>query len=221
MLIKPVVADPLSVASDPNWCNKVNAFKAFTYFKLVATKDMFMGIEEIWSEYQNSLKAFLYKNISNPSDAEDLLQDILIKTYQSIDNVKENHKIKSWIFQIANHAIIDFYRKQGVGSKVNGQQLWYQQDEKTLFNELSQCVTPFIKGLPDNEAELLTAIELEGVSQKEYAALKGIKYSTLKSRVKKSRQNLYQLFNQCCVLSINSKGNLVDYSPKKTACSSC
>lgn len=180
-----------------------------------------MNVEEVWSEYQNSLKAFLYKNVSNPSDAEDLLQDILIKTYQNIDKVKEAKKIKSWLFQIANHAIIDFYRKQGTASKICDHKLWYEKDETNLFEQLSQCTAPFIKGLPNDEAELLTAIELEGISQKEYAALHGIKYSTLKSRVKKSRQSLYHLFSKCCDFSINAKGDLVDYSVKHKNCSTC
>lgn len=173
-----------------------------------------MNIEVIWAEYQQSLKGFLSNKVANSSDAEDLLQDILIKTYQNFHNVKDISKIKSWIFQIANHVIIDFYRKRAATSKIEDHQLWYEESEESIFNELAECAIPFINGLPDNEAELLTAIEIEGVSQKDYAALHGIKYSTLKSRVKKSRQSLLNLFGQCCELSINSKGNLVEYTPK-------
>ncbi|MBE0371018.1 RNA polymerase sigma factor SigZ [Pseudoalteromonas aurantia] len=180
-----------------------------------------MNLEAIWADYQSSVKAFLYKHISNPSDVEDLLQDILIKTYQNLGTVKDTKKVKSWVFQIANHAIIDFYRKRATISKINEQVLWYETNEEDIYSQLSHCVTAFINGLPDSEAKLLTAIDIDGISQKDYAALNGMKYSTLKSRVKKSRQNLSELFNQCCELSINSKGELIDFDKRDKKCSSC
>ena len=70
-----------------------------------------MSIEQIWVEYKNSLHAFLLSKVSNPADAEELLQDILLKTHLQIHQLKDQASIKPWLFQIANHAIIDFYRK--------------------------------------------------------------------------------------------------------------
>lgn len=43
-----------------------------------------MNAEAIWQEYQMSLKAFLHKNVANPDDVDDLLQDILLKSYQNL-----------------------------------------------------------------------------------------------------------------------------------------
>lgn len=181
-----------------------------------------MNIEDIWFEYQNSLKAFLHANVSNPSDVDDLLQEILIKTFQHLPQVSEAKKIKSWLFQIANRTIIDFYRKRAAtNSRLDTHDNWYEQRACDLFEQLADCVIPFIKGLPKSEAQLLNAIEIDGISQKEYADAHGIKYSTLKSRVKKSRNNLFKLFNECCELSLDSKGRLIDYSAKKTSCIKC
>lgn len=179
-----------------------------------------MQVETIWSEYQSSLKGFLHKNVSNPIDVEDLLQEILIKTYQNLSKVQDDKKIKSWLFQIANNSIIDFYRKRGRSVQLTGDDLWYAWEGGDVYQQLSQCILPFIKGLPDDEAELLIAIELEGVSQKEYAAQQGVKYSTLKSRVKKSRQHLYGLFSHCCDFSINSRGELTEFT-WRSKCSTC
>ncbi|MCJ8272648.1 MAG: RNA polymerase sigma factor SigZ, partial [Psychrosphaera sp.] len=72
-----------------------------------------MNLETLWLAYQSNLKAFLHKNVSNPNDVEDLLQEILIKTHQNLGQLKDSKKVKSWLFQIANHTIIDFYRKRG------------------------------------------------------------------------------------------------------------
>lgn len=180
-----------------------------------------MNIEKIWLEYQAKLKAFLRKNVSNPADVDDLLQEILIKSYQNFNAVKDTKKVKSWLFQIANNTIIDFYRKRARAFDVTSNDLWYEDGEEEVLSQLSQCVLPFIKGLPDEEANLLIAIEIEGESQKQFSEKNNIKYSTLKSRVQKSRQMLFQLFNNCCELTIDQKGNLSGFQSKGKNCSNC
>ncbi|MGB0936678.1 MAG: RNA polymerase sigma factor SigZ [Colwellia sp.] len=181
-----------------------------------------MNVEQVCLAYQNHLKVFLHKNISNPSDVDDLLQEILIKTYQSLDKVTKTEKIKSWLFQIANRTIIDFYRNQGRNSKLVQQINGLETDtQENIFEDLSLCIAPFIQGLPQAEADLLTAIELEGISQKAYAPMHNIKYTTLKSKVQKSRQQLFNLFNHCCNFSLNADGSLANYATKKGNCTNC
>jgi len=68
-----------------------------------------MNIEKIWLEYKTALQRFLHSKVSNEADVDDLLQEILIKTYSNLSTVKDQTSIKAWLFQIANHTIIDFY----------------------------------------------------------------------------------------------------------------
>jgi len=180
-----------------------------------------MNVEVVWKEYSASLKAFLHTNISNPADVDDLLQDILIKTYQNLHHVKDIKKIKPWLFQVASRAIIDFYRKQAKGNNLTTDDLWYHGDDQSVHAQLSQCILPFIQALPADDAQMLTSIEIEGLSQKEFAEKTGMKYSTLKSRVQKSRGKLNTLFQQCCELSIDSKGCIIDFQSKGKQCKKC
>ncbi|MBR9728814.1 RNA polymerase sigma factor SigZ [Shewanella intestini] len=175
-----------------------------------------MSIETIWAEYRSSLRAFLSKNVSNHADVDDLLQEVLIKSYHNLETIKDTKKLKSWLFQIANHTMIDFYRKRAKNQTSELQQEHDCALEETddIFEQMTDCITPFIKGLSKDEAALLTAVELEGIAQKTYAEQQDIKYSTLKSRVQKSRQSLYALFNQCCDFQLDAKGNLVSYTRK-------
>ncbi|WP_201778207.1 sigma factor [Thalassomonas viridans] len=54
-----------------------------------------MTIEPIWQAYKNQLKAFLHANISNPADVDDLLQEILLKSYLNLQTIKDSASIKS------------------------------------------------------------------------------------------------------------------------------
>lgn len=198
-----------------------SALPIYHQFKLIIDEYAIVNVEKIWSEYQSSLKGFLHNNVSDPDDIDDLLQDILIKSYQNLSKVHDSKKVKSWLFQIAKNTIIDFYRKKNKQPDITDKELWYHDSEPEVNQQLSMCIVPFINELAKEDAELLTAIEIEGLSQKQYAQKLGVNYSTLKSRVQKSRTKLYDLYNECCTFSIDKQGNIIDYQSKKDRCSGC
>lgn len=176
-----------------------------------------MKLEIIWSEYQGLLRRFLASKVNNPQDVEDLLQQILIKVHQGLSSLKDKSSIKPWLLQISNRTIIDFYRKQGSKREITKDELWYQ-DEELIENGLVHCLQPFIKELPEKQAELLMEVELGGMSQKEYAEKLNIPYTTLKSRVQKSRQSLKAVFMQCCELETDAAGRVIGFGKKKASC---
>ncbi len=185
-----------------------------------------MEIEAVWSEYRSSLKAFLHSKVSDSDEVDDLLQEVLIKTYRNLHTVKSQKSVKSWLFQIANHAIIDFYRQRHKTADLavndfDESDLWYRANEPDLQQSLANCITPFIHALSDDSAALLMEVDLKGKSQKAYAQQLGINYSTLKSRVHKSRRELRSLFEDCCHLTLDKYGGVVTCDPKQDICTKC
>jgi len=183
-----------------------------------------MDFDAIWHEYRIHLTSFLHSKISNPDDVEDVLQDVLFKIYQNLKNLRTEDRLKPWLFQIANHAIIDFYRKR---ARLNQLDETTFKEEYTLFDEegdvsaqqkLSHCIEPFIRALDPETSKLLHAIDLEGISQKEYAKQNQMAYSTLKSRVQKGRKELYNLFSKCCSFTKDMHGNIMDFEEKSPSC---
>ena len=186
-----------------------------------------LNLEQVWAEYQQTLKAFLHSKVSNTADVEDLLQEILIKTFQNLHKVQDASSVKSWLFQLANNTIIDFYRKharQQRDSKIDADDLWFADlDHNEEFKQkLSLCIEPFIQALPEQSASLLLAVDIKGQSQKALAEEQNVSYSTIKSRVQKSRGDLKNLFEQCCNLSLDKQGNVIDCELKpESGCGNC
>lgn len=183
-----------------------------------------LNLDEVWRQYQHSLKAFLHSKVANEADVEDLQQEILIKTYQNLADVQNESSVKSWLFQLAQRTIVDFYRKRARTQRDNSlrvDDLWFEQSSVSVEQELSSCIAPFIQALPEASASLLSHVELDGISQKELAEQQGVSYSTLKSRVQKSRMELKKLFEECCDLTLDKHGNVMDYLQKSKRCSHC
>jgi len=180
-----------------------------------------MKIEEVWLEYRAALKRFLHTKVSIEADVEDLLQEILIKLYNNLSAVKAQKSVKSWLFQVANNTIVDYYRKKGRAQAVGTDELLILEEIQDNKVNLSNCISPFINALPEEHASLLTAIDLNNQSQKEYAEQLGISYSTLKSRVQKSRNLLKQVFDDCCHFKIDKFGSVYGYEAKNKKHKNC
>ncbi len=179
-----------------------------------------MNIELIWQEYSVLLKRFLLSRVANESDVEDILQAVMLKAHNNIDSLAQYSSTQSWLLQIANRSVIDFYRSQAKTKEIDIDQMWYF-DEQELEHELLKCLQPFIKQLPEASARLLLDVELNAGSQKRYAEQHGISYSTLKSRVQKSRMLLKRLFEQCCEFEQDAQGRIIGYGKQKKSSKSC
>lgn len=181
-------------------------------------------VEQVWTEYQPSLKSFLHSKVSNHADVDDLLQDILVKTYHKLSSVKNSDSVKAWLFQVANRTVIDFYRQRAReqhGGELDDKDLRFEQTNVNLEHELAQCVRPLINALPQQQSQLLQAVELNGESQKSVAEKTGLSYSTLKSRVQKGRLELRKRFEDCCTFQRDTRGNLLDFAKKSDGCNHC
>ncbi|WP_170330803.1 RNA polymerase sigma factor SigZ [Ruegeria arenilitoris] len=178
-------------------------------------------LESVWSEYRASLLAFLRTKVSNQEDADDLLQEILLKTHKSLASLDKVESLKAWLFQIANNAITDFYRAKGRRNTIHPDDLWHSELDEEDQHVLEGCVGPFIGALPPEMGSLLRKVDLQGVPQKDHADELGISYSTLKSQVQASRRKLRELFEDCCNFSLDHKGNIVGYEVKGDNCKPC
>lgn len=181
-----------------------------------------MTIDFIWQNYRSHLYALLRSKIDNTADVEDLLQEILIKTHQHLGDLKTDQKLKPWLFTLAHNTVIDFYRKRGRQPKSETQDFeFWNEDDPVIEHAMADCIQPFIEALPSDTAALLKKIDIDGYSQKNYAAELGISYSTLKSRVQRGRTQLRKLFENCCELEMDRYGNIINYREVDGTCNRC
>nr|WP_320118994.1 RNA polymerase sigma factor SigZ [uncultured Marinifilum sp.] len=179
-------------------------------------------VENIWREYHKQLLTFIQKRVSDPSLAEDILQEVFLKIYSKIDSLQEERKIKAWLFQITRNTIIDFHRKSYSKAGLEEQiiDLEEENDPKAM-EDIQSCIVPMIKSLPKDYREALILTELNGLSQKQLSEKLQISYSAAKSRVQRGRNLLKNALNQCCSFEHDSKGRIIDYEKKVPSCKNC
>ncbi|HYF71131.1 MAG TPA: RNA polymerase sigma factor SigZ [Ohtaekwangia sp.] len=177
-----------------------------------------MEVAEIYTQFHQSLLAFIKGKIRSTEDAQDILQDVFIKISSNVNNLAEEEKLKGWIFTITRNTIIDYYRTNASKRKVEVipgiAERVFEEGDLDSTKGLDQCVHTMIKLLPKEYHDIIVDAEINGIKQKDLAEKYGMAYPSLRSRVQRGRERLKQLFYNCCHIETDSLGNVISAQSK-------
>ncbi len=176
--------------------------------------------EIVWLEYHLEINRFVLSKIKDKDEVNDIMQDIFIKMYSNLNKLKDEEKIRSWLYQIARNTIHDYFRKQKLSSNSEEHVLSSDSENRNINEKFSACVQPHINKLPSIYKEALIKVELQNCSQLQLARELNISYSALKSRVQRGRELLKSYFKACCNISTDKYGNILE-AEEKHKCSMC
>lgn len=172
-----------------------------------------------WMELDARLRGFIARRVANDSDAEEILQDSYRSMQQNIDTLKDETRFESWLYQIVRNRIIDYYRRRTI-TPLDMQDLPQPEADNDVLNELSPCLLSMLKLLDHDDQEALHQVHLQQQSVQQYADNCGLSLSAAKSRVQRARSKIRNLFETCCDISYNQRGEITDMHQDKP-CSHC
>lgn len=186
--------------------------------------NMMPDSQNIWNEVQSGLRAFIAKRVADQASVEDLSQEVFVRMQRGLGGLKRDSRLVSWIYQIARHAIIDYYRARdrqperpvGLASDLetfHPASLPVESSEGSgqLRAELAGCLRPMIERLSEDYRQAVTLVDLEGLAQPEAAARVGLSVSGMKSRVQRGRRQLRGMLETCCVIALDRRRGVADY----------
>ncbi|MGS2737686.1 sigma-70 family RNA polymerase sigma factor [Sinomicrobium sp. M5D2P17] len=161
---------------------------------------------------------YISKLTSEKELIDEVSQEVFLKVHNSIATLKDSEKLDAWLRRIVYTTLMDIYRKK---QKEQTGKLLLTGDEAEPENEgnvaLMECIVALLQLLPDEQRELMEAIEIKGISQAEYARQHNFPLSTVKSKVQRARQKIKELVKSNCILMNDKYGNVVDYAlPEKS-----
>lgn len=176
------------------------------------------NINQLISENEPQLKAFIRKRVSNKADAEDILQDVFLQLVKTVDEtLNPIEQVSAWLYRVTRNIIINRGKKKTeeelpIYSTNEGEEV-LQDFAEFLFNEESPSPeTEYMRSLVWEELELALSelpleqkeafelMEIDGLSAKEVAEATGVSVNTLLSRkhyaTKHLRIRLKELYNE-------------------------
>jgi len=145
-----------------------------------------------------ALRAFARSLCHNATEADDLVQETMLKAWAARNSYIEESNFKAWTFRILRNALYSNWRKNSRLTQLDD--TIYEKTAKATDNaetalELAE-VSEAIQELPLEQREALILIAAGGFNYEEVAAIAGVAVGTVKSRVSRGRSNLIVLMEK-------------------------
>ena len=142
--------------------------------------------------------------VQNTADAEDVVQDVFIKVYESFHQYKAEAALGTWIYRIAVTQSLDFIRRKNRKKRAGTFLSWFgstqhEESEPQELNhpgvmaenkERSSHLFKAIRQLPENQQTAFILQKVEGLNQKDIALVMNIKEGAVESLLSRAKVNL-------------------------------
>lgn len=134
-----------------------------------------------------------------PADAEDLVQDTLIRAYRAIDRFDGAHP-RAWLLTILRHTHLNRVRVRSAVLLADGDGVAATLDrlgtptpaaEEVVVSELFEAVVAeALAALPDKHRQVVQLVDIDGLSYQEAADALGVPRGTIMSRLHRARARI-------------------------------
>ncbi len=141
------------------------------------------------------LRAFAISLTGNIDQADDLVQDALMRGLSNIERFEPGTNVQAWLFTILRNLFLTDYRRRKRevedpdGTMASRLSIHAEQDGYIDLEDLKVALTE----LPVKQREALLLVAAQGFSYEEAAEICETQIGTMKSRVKRARTRLAEL----------------------------
>jgi RNA polymerase sigma factor (sigma-70 family) len=146
--------------------------------------------------------AFLEKRVGSRATAEDILQDAFVRGVDRLASLRSEESAVAWFYRLLRNAVIDYRRRAAAADRkliAFGRELEGElEPDVELRGAICGCVGELAATLKEEYAEVLRAVEIEGLAVKDYAARASLSASNAGVRVFRAREALRKQVLRSC-----------------------
>ena len=162
---------------------------------------------QIVQAYRRRILGTISRLIGRPEDVEDVGQEVFVRLYYSLDQLREPEIFEPWLYRLTVNAAYDYLRKQRRRPEARKSDLSEQQvmladaDAGTLAqredirkSKIRDFVQSLLGAVSEEDRALLTLKEVEGLSLKQLESVYNVNENALKVRLFRARQRVLKAF---------------------------
>jgi len=148
--------------------------------------------DQLVKKYQNPVFKVIYKIVEDYEDADEILQDVFVKAYESLSQYNPEYKFFSWIYRIAINKAFLFVKRKKVAVPAEILCCEAEEDlEETVFCEQRDSeITKAVNRLDEKYRKVILLKYYAGLSYAQIAEVLLLPEKTVKSRLFDARRIL-------------------------------
>jgi RNA polymerase sigma factor (sigma-70 family) len=164
-------------------------------------RDKRSAFEELLGSHVEPLYKLAYRFTNNAMEAEDLLQDLLVKLYPKARELEKVEKLRPWLARVMYRMWVDRQRNQGLAATEFVEDVAeLEQGPETIEPEQAyqrtitqENLLRALEELSEEHRVVLILHDVEGYLLEEMKAILDCPIGTLKSRLHRARERLRNL----------------------------
>ncbi|MCX8009239.1 MAG: RNA polymerase sigma factor [Patescibacteria group bacterium] len=165
------------------------------------------ALYEFYIRYKENLLAFIRRKVEKESDCEEILQDTFFAFLESLRDFHGKSSIKTFLFSICNHKIVDYYRRKKLKHIVFSQLPQLEQlispllEPEEAFDEshVREKISRVFSELLPRYREILIYKYIEGRSVDDIARILRLSFKSAESRLFRARKAFVKAYERCSV----------------------
>jgi RNA polymerase sigma-70 factor (ECF subfamily) len=153
------------------------------------------AFEELFYRHHRQLYRLAKVTSRNPDDAADALQDALLSAHRNAPAFRHDASVSSWLYRIVVNACLDRLRRNKTHAVTALEDDVHHVADPTAHVDTALVIERALLRLPVEQRAVVVAVDMQGYSVAETAALLGIPEGTVKSRCSRARAKLAGTLN--------------------------
>lgn len=146
---------------------------------------------------QHRLVRFAHRRLGSLQDAEDVVQEVLLKSFTAREKLKNTLRVMPYLYRMTANACIDLQRKRKSGGEVSLEgitpfSVLEGEADMTVSDAEKELerIEALLSGLPPRQAEVIRLRVLDELSFAQIAEILGCRLPTVKSRFRYGLEKL-------------------------------
>lgn len=147
---------------------------------------------QLMEENRQSMYKVAVCYVNNPEDAADIMQDTMLTAFEKIQDLKEPGYFRTWLTRILINKCKDFLDKRSwevAFDEISEKACSDTSLDHLMYEELIQAVD-------EQYRDILVLHYVKGFKAKEIAEVLGMKDATVRTRLRRGRENLMQVYER-------------------------
>lgn len=150
---------------------------------------------------KNKLYRVALRITGNPVEAEDVVQEVFIKVWESRNELEEVGNLQAWCMQMVKNRSIDKIRlkanqTEGIDGLYSMSSEAPTPDRRAELNDAMQQVQTLMKQLPEAQRMAMQLRDIEGMSYQEISQALGQSLSQVKTNIFRARKGIKSKLQQ-------------------------
>ncbi len=154
--------------------------------------------------FDKKLLRYIGRFVFDNNEAEDILQNVFIKTYLNLNGFNFNYKFSSWIYRIAHNEVVNYIRKVSKRSitTIDWDVFFPIDVSKNKMSDdfdnevLEKWMKENLKELDEKYKEVLVLYYFENMSYKDIADILKVPIATVGVRIKRAKNLIKNNYNK-------------------------